>query len=76
MEEIQLLNYNIITESIVSSTYADCYYEDIINGTEANKKGFTGKDVTIAVLDTGVDINHYLLKGKIIDCKNFTNEGQ
>lgn len=39
-------------------------------------KGIFGKGITVAVLDTGVDINHVCLKDRIIGGKNFTNEGK
>lgn len=74
--EVFLTNQDILVETFSVIQNADCYYKDIVNGTIANEKGFTGKGVTIAVLDTGVDINHRLLKGKIIDYKNFTTEGK
>ena len=34
-------------------------------------RGFTGKDVIIAVLDTGLDPNHVDIKGKIVGAYNF-----
>ncbi|MFA4701499.1 S8 family peptidase [Pyrococcus kukulkanii] len=36
-----------------------------------SKKGTTGKGVTIAVLDTGVDCNHVMLQGACIGVANF-----
>lgn len=35
-------------------------------------EGFTGKGMTAAILDTGVDDTHPALKGKVIEGKNFT----
>lgn len=43
----------------------------ILNVPEAWKKT-KGKDIVIAILDTGVDANHPDLKGRIIKEKNFT----
>lgn len=37
-------------------------------------RGFTGKGITIAVIDTGCNINHKALKGKIIGGKNFSTD--
>lgn len=37
-------------------------------------RGFTGKGVVIAVLDTGIDTNHPDLKERIIGGYNFTND--
>ncbi|MGW0624718.1 S8 family peptidase [Streptomyces sp. NPDC002765] len=36
-------------------------------------KGYTGKGVKVAVLDTGVDTDHPDLKGQVIASKNFTD---
>lgn len=38
-------------------------------------KGIYGKGVTVAIIDTGCDINHICLKDRIIGTKNFTSEG-
>ena len=37
--------------------------------------GYTGKGITIAVLDTGCDINHPCLKDRIKGVRNFTSGG-
>ena len=39
------------------------------------KKGEKGEGIVVAILDTGIDINHPDLKDKIVDVQNFTNEG-
>lgn len=36
-------------------------------------KGYYGKDIHIAVLDTGCDINHKCLSDRIVETKNFIN---
>ncbi|MGF1566754.1 MAG: S8 family peptidase [Nodosilinea sp.] len=38
---------------------------DLINAPEAWRQGYTGKGVTVAVIDTGVDINHADLRRNI-----------
>lgn len=38
-------------------------------------KGIYGKGVTVAIIDTGCDVNHVCLKDRIIGTKNFTSEG-
>ena len=39
-----------------------------------SKKGITGKGVTIAVVDTGVDCNHVMLRGACIGWADFVND--
>lgn len=46
-----------------------------INAPEQWGLGNTGKDVVIAVIDTGVDYNHPDLKDNIIGGKDFTGKG-
>lgn len=38
-----------------------------------NNKGFTGKGVTVALIDTGADGDHETLAGKIVAFKDFVN---
>src|SRR5699024_350349 len=38
------------------------------------KKGLKGKGITIAVLDTGIDISHPEYNGRIVGGANFTDE--
>ncbi|UOQ49416.1 S8 family peptidase [Gracilibacillus caseinilyticus] len=38
------------------------------------KQGYTGKNVVVAVLDTGCDTSHIDLKERIIDGRNFTQD--
>jgi subtilisin family serine protease len=44
-----------------------------VGAPEAWAKGFTGKDVTVAILDTGVDETHPDLAGAVVESKNFSN---
>ncbi len=43
-----------------------------IYGDNKIKTTFGGKDVTVAVLDTGINIKHPDLVNRIVDCKDFT----
>ncbi|WP_433519475.1 S8 family serine peptidase [Nonomuraea sp. CA-143628] len=45
-----------------------------IGATEAWKQGFTGKGVTVAVLDSGYDPDHPDLKGVVTHERNFSDE--
>lgn len=48
----------------------------IIGAPEFWEKGKKGENITIAVIDSGCDINHPNLKDRIIGVKNFTNEDE
>ncbi|WP_077736957.1 S8 family peptidase [Bacillus sonorensis] len=47
---------------------------DAIKAPELWSQGFKGKDVTVAVLDTGCDTSHPDLADRIIGGKNFTDD--
>ncbi|WP_346878248.1 S8 family serine peptidase [Clostridium sp. UBA7791] len=42
---------------------------EIISSNEANKAGYTGKNMVVAVLDTGLDVNHEAFKNSPEDIK-------
>ncbi|MFD4636678.1 S8 family serine peptidase [Lentzea sp. NPDC058436] len=44
-----------------------------VGAPQAWEKGFTGKDVTVAILDTGVDETHPDLVGSVVESKNFSD---
>lgn len=46
----------------------------LIQAPELWNEGINGKDIVIAVLDTGCDIDHPDLKGQIIGVRNFTTD--
>jgi subtilisin family serine protease len=46
-----------------------------ITATKANKSPFTGKGITVAILDTGIDANHPAFQGVNLLQKDFTGEG-
>lgn len=45
-----------------------------IGAPQAWDAGYTGKGVTVAVLDTGIDTSHPDLAGQVVASANFTNE--
>lgn len=38
--------------------------------------GFTGKNIKVAVIDTGIDLNHPDFANRVVQFKDFTGEGQ
>ena len=70
--EVQLFN----TQSSKASIFQSGYIEGakLIGADKFGALGKYGEGVTIAVIDTGCDINHPNLKDRIIDCRNFTDE--
>lgn len=60
----------------VPDTGGNTWGADMIKAPESWAKGYTGKGVVVAVLDTGVDINHVDLKDNIWSNPNDdTNDG-
>lgn len=69
-ERIRILT----NEEFVSNKFIS-YHKELLGVENLYKKGITGNGLICAVLDTGCDINHPLLKNKIFGGKNFTKEG-
>ncbi|MEO7734466.1 MAG: S8 family serine peptidase, partial [Kofleriaceae bacterium] len=46
-----------------------------IGGPAAHARGFTGAGITVAVLDTGVDVSHPDLAGQVALSEDFTGDG-
>ena len=70
--DIQLFNYTSSQPSIFQSGYIEG--AKIIGAVNFGERGRYGEGVTIAVIDTGVDINHPDLKDRIVGVKNFTSD--
>ncbi|HEC7608516.1 TPA: hypothetical protein R3998_003730 [Salmonella enterica subsp. enterica serovar Muenchen] len=51
-------------EDFVTQEYLNSTGLWVINAAEAYSKGYTGKDITLGVLDTGVNWKHPEFKGK------------
>lgn len=78
MDNIEISLIDNINENdviyIESASNNESYGIDMINVKEMWDKGYKGKGVKIAVIDTGCDINHNDLKKRIIGGRNFTSE--
>lgn len=70
--DIQLFNYTSSQPSIFQSGYIEG--AKIIGADKFGERGRYGEGVTIAIIDTGTDINHPDLKDRIIGVKNFTSD--
>ena len=70
--DIQLFNYTSSQPSIFQSGYIEG--AKIIGADKFGEKGRYGEGVTIAIIDTGADINHPDLKDRIVGVKNFTSD--
>lgn len=56
--------------------YTIPYGIEMVNAQDAWLKGYTGKGVRIAIIDTGCDINHPALKDRILGGTNFTTDDE
>jgi major intracellular serine protease len=74
MTEAKLMPFKI--ESIQSTRPEIPYGVRQIHAPELWEKGDTGEGIVIAILDTGIDIDHPDLKDNIIGGRNFTGEGR
>jgi trimeric autotransporter adhesin len=61
-----------VARSINQSTFSDVanlggtnWSNDLVNAPEVWARGYTGQGITVAVIDSGVDINHEDLRGNI-----------
>lgn len=64
----------LTNEEFISNNFVS-YHKDLLGVENLYKQGITGKGLVCAVLDSGCDKNHPMLKNKIIGGKNFTKEG-
>ncbi|WP_195987795.1 S8 family peptidase [Clostridium sp. D53t1_180928_C8] len=71
-EEMVLTEYSYVSKDSIANGVPDGI--KIIGAPEFWRKGHWGEGVTIAVIDTGCDINHQNLKDRIIGVRNFTDE--
>lgn len=62
---------------LLSATTQKLYPKGVLASsfTRAWDAGYTGKGITVAILDTGIDGNHPDLKDKVIKSINLTGEG-
>lgn len=75
MSRVHLAPVEIKSEENINITNEIPENVNIIGAPEMWKNGYKGQNVVIAVLDSGCDVNHPDLQGRIIDGHNFTIEG-
>lgn len=73
MSEAKLVPF--IIESVGDTSTEIPYGVNQLQAPEIWKMGEQGEGVVVAILDTGIDLNHPCLKDQIIGGKNFTSEG-
>lgn len=74
LELISSLNLSKDCQTLSKKEYLRSYGLKNIKASRMWNKGYTGEDVTIAILDSGCDVEHPMLKDKIISGKNFTRD--
>lgn len=73
MSEVHLIPFKL--EEVVQTAGEEIPYGiQMINAPLCMGAGIQGKDVVVAVLDTGRDVNHPDLKDRIIGGRNFTSD--
>ena len=74
-EELQASLIPFTVKEVRKSSKEIPYGVSLIKAPEIWSEGEKGKDIVIAILDTGIDVEHPDLKSRIIDGRNFTKEG-
>jgi len=77
-ETLELMQESSLVSSIVEDIAVFPLLKDSIPFIGADKvwaKGFTGQGQTIAILDTGVDRNHDMLSGKVVEEACYSSSG-
>lgn len=70
---VKLVNYEVSNKiGISASTNMAPYSIALTNAEYMWKNGYYGKDVVIAIIDTGCDSKHPDLQGRILEGRNFT----
>ncbi|WP_062231047.1 S8 family peptidase [Fictibacillus sp. FJAT-27399] len=73
MSEVRLIPFKL--EEVLQTAGEEIPYGiQMINAPAAWDQGNKGKDVVVAVLDTGCDVNHPDLKERVIGGRNFTSD--
>lgn len=73
MKKAKLVPFKV--ESIQSTSTEIPYGVQQLEAPDIWAKGEQGEGVVIAILDTGIDLNHPCLKDQIVGGKNFTGSG-
>lgn len=74
-DTIKLVNYDIeSTEAQAAAVSTTPYGISLTNAEYMWRNGYYGKDVVVAIIDTGCDTKHPDLQGRIIEGRNFTTD--
>lgn len=72
--DVKLIPYIMNREILRVKNKISSYGVNMIAAPNMWKLSYTGKDVKIAIIDSGCDVNHINLKNNIVGVRNFTDE--
>jgi subtilisin family serine protease len=76
VESVQLNQVFEGLGSVHNDPYAPLQYGARLLGADLAHQQVTGRDVTIALVDTGVEIDHPDLRGQVVETANFVDGGE
>ncbi len=75
VDDFELSAYPIDSLDYATELMDENWNLEMTKAPELWEKGYTGKGIKIAILDTGIDGNHEAFKGRVVDFAEFSSAG-